>query len=282
MIPFIIIAAVIVIVIIIGALLYAFHDYQGNPFVGFNFPNNPYSKGDRGEAQIAWDFESLNYCGYRGYILRNVYVPYREKVTEIDVLYITTKGIIVVESKNYSGYIFGSDNQRQWICTLSAGRKHKFYNPIWQNQTHIKALQEYLGGVRAFSFVVFGRNCQLMNLTYDPGNVCICKEDEFKRAVKFVLDCSPDIYTLDVVETMYNRLLPLTYVTEEVKMRHIESVRAAIDICPRCGGRLVIRTARQGRNAGRQFYGCSNYPSCRFTREIEGYDNARPPSGWVM
>ncbi len=34
--------------------------------------------------------------------------------------------------------------------------------------------------------------------------------------------------------------------------------------CPRCGGRLVARTARQGQNAGQRFLGCSNYPTCRF------------------
>ena len=273
MVPFIIIAAVVVISILVGALLYAFHDFNGIPHIGFNYPNNPYSKGDRGEAQIAWDFDILNYCGYRGYILRNVYVPYRERVTEIDVLYLTSKGIVVVESKNYSGYVFGSEDQRQWTATFRGGNyggsnKHQFYNPIWQNRTHIKALQEYLGGVKAYSFVVFGTNCMLMNLSYNPETVCVCREDEFREIIKYTFDCSPDIYDPSTVDAMYNRLLPLTYVTEEVKMRHVESVRAAIETCPRCGGKLVLRTARQGRNVGRQFYGCSNCPSCRYTREF--------------
>ena len=39
-------------------------------------------------------------------------------------------------------------------------------------------------------------------------------------------------------------------------------------ICPKCGGTLVIRTAKKGANAGSQFYGCSNYPNCKFTRGI--------------
>lgn len=36
--------------------------------------------------------------------------------------------------------------------------------------------------------------------------------------------------------------------------------------CPRCGSRMVRRTARRGTNAGREFYGCSKYPGCRGTR----------------
>jgi coenzyme F420-reducing hydrogenase gamma subunit len=52
--------------------------------------------------------------------------------------------------------------------------------------------------------------------------------------------------------------------TEHV--RNIYASRAQVDykiasgICPKCGGSLVKRTGRYG-----SFYGCSNYPKCRFT-----------------
>lgn len=36
------------------------------------------------------------------------------------------------------------------------------------------------------------------------------------------------------------------------------------NICPRCGGRLVVRNGRNG-----EFYGCSNYPNCKFTKNID-------------
>ncbi len=39
-------------------------------------------------------------------------------------------------------------------------------------------------------------------------------------------------------------------------------------ICPKCGGNLVLRTAKKGANAGSQFYGCSNYPNCKYTRDV--------------
>lgn len=38
--------------------------------------------------------------------------------------------------------------------------------------------------------------------------------------------------------------------------------------CPRCGAEMVIRTARRGKNKGNQFYGCSNYPRCKYTLNI--------------
>ena len=36
--------------------------------------------------------------------------------------------------------------------------------------------------------------------------------------------------------------------------------------CPRCGSDLVLRTARRGRNAGSEFYGCAAFPDCRYTQ----------------
>lgn len=36
--------------------------------------------------------------------------------------------------------------------------------------------------------------------------------------------------------------------------------------CPVCGASMVRRTARKGRRAGSQFWGCSKYPSCKGTR----------------
>lgn len=38
--------------------------------------------------------------------------------------------------------------------------------------------------------------------------------------------------------------------------------------CPACGGAMVVRTARQGRNAGSQFWGCVGFPECKGTRPV--------------
>lgn len=39
--------------------------------------------------------------------------------------------------------------------------------------------------------------------------------------------------------------------------------------CPLCGKALALRTARQGANAGSQFWGCSGYPECKGTRRLD-------------
>jgi ssDNA-binding Zn-finger/Zn-ribbon topoisomerase 1 len=47
-----------------------------------------------------------------------------------------------------------------------------------------------------------------------------------------------------------------------------EKTIAEEKICPRCGNKLVLRTAKKGENVGNQFYGCSNFPTCRYIENL--------------
>ena len=54
--------------------------------------------------------------------------------------------------------------------------------------------------------------------------------------------------------------------------------------CPSCGREMMARTARRGRNAGDQFWGCVAYPTCKGTRAFEDMPDAgaqpkRPAAG---
>lgn len=39
-------------------------------------------------------------------------------------------------------------------------------------------------------------------------------------------------------------------------------------LCPDCGKPMRLKNARTGRNAGSKFWGCSEYPACKGTREV--------------
>lgn len=38
--------------------------------------------------------------------------------------------------------------------------------------------------------------------------------------------------------------------------------------CPQCGGAMALRTAKSGKNAGSQFWGCTAYPECKGTAKV--------------
>jgi len=39
-------------------------------------------------------------------------------------------------------------------------------------------------------------------------------------------------------------------------------------VCPKCGAELIERVATKGQYAGQKFWGCSNFPKCKFTKKV--------------
>lgn len=53
--------------------------------------------------------------------------------TQIDHIIVSKFGIFVIETKNMSGWIFGSPDQAQWTQSLPGGNRFRFQNPLRQN-----------------------------------------------------------------------------------------------------------------------------------------------------
>ena len=196
-------------------------------------------------------------------VLKNIYVPTQGKTTEIDLLMIHEKGFFVFESKNYSGWIFGSADQLNWTQSLQNGDKNKFYNPIRQNRTHIKALAAFLEKpVSEFvSYIVFSERCTLKKVPADTSDVIIVRRPDMLKKLKATLKTTPTKYTFNDIQDIAKKLQPLTNKDDAEKQQHIINIQ---NKCPFCGGELTLRNGKYGR-----FWGCSNYPKCKFTRPEE-------------
>ena len=236
-------------------------------------------KGKLGELKLDAHLLSLDFVRYKGYSLRNVYIPRKDGTTsEIDLIYITRKGLFVIESKNYTGYIFGNECWNEWSSTLYGGKdwlgrekiiKNRFYNPIKQNRGHIRALMEYCGDVRAFSIIAFGDQCEFKDIYVESTDVSVCYYSQIKNVIKSIWNSYPDIYDDATVDRIYS-ILSSQNNGQDVRVAHVKQVHDWQNSmkCPVCGGVLVLRQAKKGKNAGGWFYGCSNYPRCRFVGKI--------------
>ena len=196
-------------------------------------------------------------------VLKNLYIPYKNTTSEIDLVMVHEKGIYVFESKNYSGWIFGSADQLYWTQSLKGGEKNKFYNPIRQNRTHITALASYLGKPETEfkSYIVFSERCELKNVPNSTPEYTIVRRPNMLKALRRELACSPILYTADEVHQIADKLVKPSIASSEEKKQHIEDIQTK---CPFCGGNLVERSGKWGK-----FYGCSNYPKCKFTKPIK-------------
>lgn len=181
--------------------------------------------------------EYLTYKNLRGFekrgavFLFNLYIPsVRGETTEIDLVMICQKGIFVFESKNYGGWIFGSEDKRFWHQTLPAGRggsrKNSFYNPIMQNRAHIKHLKALLGeDIPMRSVIVFSERCSLKAVTVQSGDVHVIKRGEVLGLVNRLWEEMADALTSEAVEEIKRKLVPYIDPGEGVKAAHIENVR---------------------------------------------------------
>ncbi|WP_180953524.1 NERD domain-containing protein [Bacillus sp. T33-2] len=235
--------------------------------------NYPTIRGRFGEKQVSNLLNNLDDTKY--ILLNDLYIPKENgQTTQIDHVLVSHKGLFVIETKNYKGWITGSEYSQYWT-QHNYKRQDKLYNPIWQNVGHIKALKEYLGDilndVPVHSIIVFSKQATLKF------------KEPFKKAT--VIKMGDLLSTIEdeggAGETVSNfkrhkikQLLSVLYVKDkktqkELSKKHIADIKNDMkvknskvlsNICPRCGSALVSRKGRKG-----EFKGCSSFPKCRFT-----------------
>ncbi|MCD9501751.1 NERD domain-containing protein [Photobacterium phosphoreum] len=99
------------------------------------------SKANIGEALVSKKLNDyLFHEQVTGIVVNNVTLSIDGSTTQIDHILICTRGVFVIETKHYSGWIYGDAKQKQWMQVLFK-KRFQFQNPIHQNYKHIKAIQ---------------------------------------------------------------------------------------------------------------------------------------------
>lgn len=125
--------------------------------------------------------------------------------TQVDLVVATKAGLLTFEIKDYSGWIFGHYRQKYWTQVLAYGKeKHRFYNPIMQNNGHIQALRDNLPhniGIPIYSIIVFFGTSELRDVTIGSDNDYIIYPNGIKDTVTEILS-QPDACFGDKHEIM--------------------------------------------------------------------------------
>ena len=220
-------------------------------------------KGSIGERKVAVALNSLSKDEYR--VLNNIMLNTSYGTTQIDHVVVSLYGIFGIETKNYKGWIVGSEYSDTWTQNLY-GDKYTLKNPLHQNYGHVKALQQLLDIPEDLfvSIVAFSTRATIkvkteQNLIYFS---------ELKRTIK---GYSEPRIAQDSLDELANIIATANIDSKGNRKVHIQNIHAIIEekeelveqgICPKCGGKLVERNGKYG-----EFLGCSNYPKCKFTVE---------------
>ena len=239
--------------------------------------NSARQKGKRGEMRVSSTLSQLP----EEYVILNDLVFRTEKgTTQIDHVVVSKYGVFTIETKYYRGEIYGDDNRQEWTQiivtevtyakkwwkTYTYVTKNHFYNPVKQSLGHAYTIKKLLSAVpyvKIVPIVVFAGDASLNDV--NSKHHVVYEEDLLSVINEYKTTCLRD----DDVQSVLS-ILEENNVREVVDDKeHVRNVRATVEeknatissgICPKCGGRLKKRNGRYG-----SFYGCSNYPKCKFT-----------------
>ncbi len=172
-----------------------------------------------------------------------------EKVRALDWFQFEKLIAAVYESKGYSVQRLGGANPDGGIDLIVENASDRFVVQCkqWKAwKVGVRQIREFLGtltdsGIPRGIFITLQGYTDDARALADKHDISLLSE---KSLVKFLED----------VDWKFNPVI--TSVLDDHRK-----------LCPRCESELVLRTATRGRGAGGQFWGCSNYPRCKFTME---------------
>ncbi len=199
------------------------------------------------------------------HLIKDVTLPTEDGTTQIDHIIVSEYGIFVVETKNMQGWIFGDEKQKFWTQKIYK-HTNKFQNPLHQNYKHIKTIQNALDiePEKIYSVIVFTGDSKFK--TKMPENV-----RQGIGYIDYIKSKKEKVISKDEVSKIISQIeagrLTKSFKTHREHVKHVKNIveDKKRNTCPKCGSKLVLRTAKKGANTGNQFYGCSNYPKCRYT-----------------
>lgn len=153
-------------------------------------------EGEKKVAKILKGFSRIR--NYK--VINDLYLPLYDKTTQIDHILIGFFGVLVIETKNSGGEIYGDPKKKEWLHTIGS-KRHYIYNPLMQNQAHIDCIRHIFGKENVYnlnieSLVVFTN--KKVNL-YVPNKLPIIKVkklNKFLRQDRFQQDNDVDVEKL--------------------------------------------------------------------------------------
>lgn len=161
-----------------------------------------------------------------GKFLFNLYIPRKNGATsEIYVVMLHPKGLFVIESKNYSGWIFGKEYQKQWVETFPNGDKYRFYNPIMQNATHIRAIREIVSDrIPIYSIIAFSDQCTLKDVTIKSDIIVTYYNSLALNIDRKLNSLTNNDMSTELFNETYSKLYQYSQADDLLKAQHLQNL----------------------------------------------------------
>jgi hypothetical protein len=163
-------------------------------------------------------------------IFHDLYVQKSDgSFSQVDVVILTEVGIIVLEVKHLSGWIYGTGNQIKWVQVLAYGKqKYSFYNPVFQNKSHIKFLKNRLSNfneIPFYSLIVFYGDCVLKNISQIPSEINVVKSTDAIEAINNLIQTGRESTYTNLADIVAILIESVNYGEDkDVRLQHAENI----------------------------------------------------------
>jgi hypothetical protein len=173
-----------------------------------------------GEVHLSKEIQRL-FCAPDYHLMNHVTLALKTGTTQIDHILISRFGVFVIETKDYSGWIFANAKHAKWTQVLFHV-KSQFQNPIFQNFRHVSAVQErldFLPPNAIKSAVVFVGGAEFK--TEVPSGVF-----DLSGFVDYVREQTTEIMSHNRMQFCIGRLEATRQaITDKTDVEHIENLR---------------------------------------------------------
>jgi hypothetical protein len=190
------------------------------------FSKTNYGKGWLGEYQVR-RIIGKNNPNKNKYVINNLTFNDGTKSVQIDHLIISPSGLIVIETKNRVGKIYGKEDDLNWTVVFKYGKeKASMFNPVKQNQGHLKSLEKILSTKTPMhSIIVFTKNADLREISTQSTPVAYAISlKQFIKEYSVDSAISPE-QVLDI----YNQLKEIKDNNKITNKEHVASINQRIN-----------------------------------------------------
>ncbi|MED2040981.1 MULTISPECIES: nuclease-related domain-containing protein [Bacillus cereus group] len=171
--------------------------------------------GERLVKRILGKLDSKSY-----YVLHDVTVhtEYGD-TTQIDHIVIAETGVFVIETKNYEGWICGSEKSARWTQGIFR-KKSSFQNPFRQNYKHIKAIEWVMEQELPYiSIAAFHPKCSLKRVNVHSKDKHVLYYNNLKKCIESYIE--PQL-TIDEVQHIYQTILQANIMDKDIEKKHVK------------------------------------------------------------
>ena len=155
------------------------------------------------------------------HLLNHITLKHLGGTTQVDHILVSRYGVFVIETKDYTGWIFANAEHDTWT-QVTFTDKFKFQNPIHQNYLHVKAVQELLDFVPTsaiHSAVVFTGDAEFK--TDMPMGVFT-----LPKLIQHLKGCKEEVLSLNRVQFCVGRLETARLkISQQTDIEHVQALR---------------------------------------------------------